>query len=182
MGSIVDIVLFGDDGELFLGSEVIAYGAGGYGGDRNNEKGEGKNVDLHRGGDSQEGSVQVTADGVGYAVKIYRPLGSGELSVCVFHGVVDAEIADGGSNSQNIVGDICRETDPDTVEGASLKSLSLDADLILCSDIPHIGIDYKKVKQYGECADAHYDGIAFRKLRNGVEEQTENGERKLVHE
>ena len=175
-------MLFGNDGELFLGSEIVTEGTGGDGGNGDNEKGEGENVDLQCGGDSQEGSVQIASDGVGDSVEVYCPLGSGELSVGVSYGMVDEDISDGGSDCQNIVGDICRNADPDSVEGTGLKSFSLDADLILCSDIPHIGINYKKVKQYRESTDTCYDGITFRKLRNGEEEQTEYGQCKLVHE
>ena len=175
-------MLFGDDGELFFSSEIVSEGTGGDRGNGNNEKCEGENVDLQCGGDSQEGSVQVAADGMGDSVEVHCPLGSGELSVSVFYGMVDEEVSDGGSDGKNIVGDVCRNSDPDAVEGARLKSFSLDADLILCSDIPHIGINYKKVKQNRESTDTCYDSVTFRKLRNGEEEQAEYGQCKLVHE
>ena len=180
--SVIYVLLFGNDGIFFLSSEEVAQRASGNGGNGDDKECIGIEVDTESFGYAKIGSVQITADHMGDTVEVNCPFGSAEFSFGVYYSAVDAQVAHGGAEGEDIVGDISAKTEPHTVEGASLKALSFDPDLISCADIPHVRVEYEEVEQYGERADACDYGAVLRVQGNCVQKQSEYGQCELIHE
>lgn len=180
--SVIYVLFFWDDGVLFLGSEEIAQTAGSNGRNGDDKERIGEEMNSHGLGDTEVGTVEVASHHMRDAVEVDRPLGRGELSVRIYRGAVDTQISDGGAYGEEVVGNICAETQPYSVEGAGLKSFSLYSDLISCSDIPYVCIYYEEIEDDGKCADSRYYNRILRILGNGVQEQSEYRQGELIYE
>ena len=179
--SIVGIVLFGYDGELFFGSEIVSECAGEDRGNGYPKECEGIERDARSLGNSKIHTVQIASDGMCYSVQIYRPFGRGEVAACVDYGAVDEQISDGGAICEQEVGNVGSNAQPQTVEGTGLETLTVDPYLISCAYIPYVRIYYEKIEQNGKCADSHYYCGALRVLGHGIQEKSEYRKGELIY-